>query len=93
MIFPPFQHPETELGGRKLLVTAVAAQLGAGGRGAPGVVLARTPQGIEVAVGEGSLTLPGLADPARPEAPCEVIRASVQVGDRLGGSGPSRGAA
>lgn len=93
MIFPPFQHPETELGGRRLLIASVGGSVGAGRREAPGAVLARTAHGIEVAAGEGSLTLRGLVDPARPEAPPEAVLASLEVGDRLGGVDPPRGAA
>jgi methionyl-tRNA formyltransferase len=93
MIFPPFQHPEVEHGGRLLLVTSVGGNVGTARGGAPGTVLARTGQAIEVAAGGGSLTLHGLVDPVRPGAPPEAVLAAIRVGDRLGGGDPPRGAA
>ncbi len=86
MIFPPFQHPETEWRGRRLLVTAVAGTLGAASGAAPGLVLARSAQSLEVAAGTGSVRLRGLLDPERPDAPPAAILASLVVGDRLGGA-------
>ena len=84
MIFPPFQHPETELRGRRLLVTRVAGTVGGATAQAPGLVLGRSAGEVEVAAGGGTLRVRGLLDPAEPAAPSEAILARVAVGDRFG---------
>jgi hypothetical protein len=65
-------------------VTAVGGAVGARTEAPPGAVLASGPGGLEVAAGQGSLALRGLADPERPDAPPEGLFAAISAGERLG---------
>ncbi len=63
LIFPPFQYPLLELGGRKLAITAVGGEVRPG-RAAPGTLLAASPAALEIAAQGGSVRILGCAEPA-----------------------------
>lgn len=87
MIFPPMQYPTTRLGGRSFAVARVSGKVGDAAGAAPGVVLARSGEGIEVAASGGWIEILELIDPASPERPAAEIIGSVEVGDRFEAGG------
>ncbi len=78
LIFPPMQHPETTLHGRRLLVTRVAGAVGAPVAAPPGTVVARAADGLVVAAGGGTVALRALVPAEAGDASAEVA-----VGDRF----------
>jgi methionyl-tRNA formyltransferase len=57
MIFPPMQHPETTLGGRRLEIRRVGGVLGPVADVAPGTVVSAGADGIVVAAADGSVVV------------------------------------
>lgn len=85
MIFPPFQHPETVRGGRRLRIEKLAGELGRSANGAePGRVVARDADGVDVAAGGGSIRLRAIAAWAAAGEPAASALGEIDVGDRLG---------
>jgi methionyl-tRNA formyltransferase len=83
LIFPPMQYPETTLGGRTLRVTRVAGEVGRTLSAAPGSVIARAGDAIDVAASGGSVRIAGLLDPADPDASSGELLASIPIGARF----------
>ena len=85
LIFPPFQYPLFELGGRKLAITAVGGEVRAA-RAVQGTLLSASPAGLEIAAQGGSLRILGCAEPAeggvRP-LPLSEVAALARAGSLL----------
>src|SRR5262249_5030407 len=73
-IFPPFQLPETGLGGRRLAIARVGADVGEARGAVPGTVLARGDGAPRGAGRGGPPRLPPPAAPRRPAAPSAAPR-------------------
>jgi methionyl-tRNA formyltransferase len=84
LIFPPMQHPEVTVGGRRLCVTRIGADVGEASGAPAGEVVGRTGAGLDVAAYGGQIRIRAMADPASPAATSEEILGSIRVGDRLG---------
>jgi methionyl-tRNA formyltransferase len=83
-VFPPMQHPESAVDGRRLAITRVAGGLGEPVAGtAPGTVVRRAPDGIDVAAADRTVRILALSDPANPRATAADVLGSVAVGARL----------
>ena len=76
MIFPPTQYPETRLNGRRFQIERLAAELGTPVTAPPGVIVARSEAGIDVAALDRSIRITVWTAP--PE-----IGSTIAVGEQL----------
>ena len=83
MIFPPFQYPETELGGRLLAVTNVGPKHRGQVTALPGEVVRICDEGVKVATDHGAIWIRGLTDLADPMLDSQAIFSEINVGDRF----------
>lgn len=86
LVFPPFQFPLFELGGRKLAITAVAGEVRPA-HAPPGSLLVASPSLLEVAAGGGSVRILGCAEPDGRPVPLSEIAARARVGSVLATAG------
>ncbi len=83
MIFPPMQYPEASLKGRRFRVERVAGSLGGPVTAPPGVVVASSAAGIDVAAADRALRITELTDAARPQVTSAEIKESIAVGEQF----------
>jgi methionyl-tRNA formyltransferase len=83
MIFPPFQYPEATVNGRRLAVARVGGSLGEAAVAAPGVVVARSAGGIDVATADRRIRILAMVDPGDPGASAATVMARIGVGDQF----------
>jgi methionyl-tRNA formyltransferase len=79
LIFPPFQHPETRLGGRRLEIHRINGTPADAAREPPGTVVDVSPTGAQVTAGDRTLRVLEVVDPDDPTF--DVTR--LRPGDRL----------
>jgi len=83
MIFPPLQYPEVSLEGQTFYVTRIAETMGRPGTHAPGTVVSRTGQRLEVAAADGTIRITGMEKPSAPSQAPRGLPASVAMGARF----------
>ncbi len=80
MVFPPFQFPETRLAGHRLAIEAVGGVVGSPVSAEPGLIVARSVSGFDVAAADGTIRVMSFAEVDG----TAVAEDLVEVGDRLG---------
>lgn len=83
MVFPPLQHPHSELGGRRFTIRRIAEPVLDVGTGVPGEVLAKDEGGLDIAAADGAIRVTELRCALDPDLQVRAVLAGIPLGARF----------